>query len=247
MSSRRAVRAGQRRDDLVGVDGLGEIVERAELDRDDGGGDRAIAGQDDRARVGPPFLQGPHHVEAAAVAELEIDDGEAGRASPEGRQASATLVGDTGCEAARRHGAAEPFGERLVVIDDQQRVGQPVRARRARAPSVCVASSFRHGQAPLTRIAQAALVALVVVRCGFEHADRGQRMRATAPRAGSGRWKFPACAPDRSSKRLGDEQAEPQAARPLALAAPRRGAVGNVGLAEMLRAPGEGNPDRRRR
>ena len=33
----------QRRDDFIGVHGLGEIVERAELDRDDGRRDRAVA------------------------------------------------------------------------------------------------------------------------------------------------------------------------------------------------------------
>ena len=43
--------------DFVGVGGLGQIVEGAELHRGHGGGDVAVAGQDDAARIGPALVQ----------------------------------------------------------------------------------------------------------------------------------------------------------------------------------------------
>jgi hypothetical protein len=69
----------QRIDDVVGVDRLGQIVERAELHGGHRGRDIAVAGEDDRACVGTPPLERRDHVEAVAVAEPHVDHSESGR------------------------------------------------------------------------------------------------------------------------------------------------------------------------
>ena len=69
----------QRVDHVVGVGGLGEIIDRAELHRIHRGRDIAVAGQDDAARVRPALLQRGDDVEAVAVAEPHVDHREGGR------------------------------------------------------------------------------------------------------------------------------------------------------------------------
>ena len=71
--------------------------------------------------VGAFGFQGPHDVQAAPVAELEIDHGKRRRARLDGRQAFGDAHRHRGGEAARRHGSREPVAKGLVVIHDQQR------------------------------------------------------------------------------------------------------------------------------
>ena len=68
----------QRCHHVVGVDRLGEIVDRAEFHRVHRGGDVAVAGEDDGARIGTTALERGDHVEAVAVAEPHVDHGEGG-------------------------------------------------------------------------------------------------------------------------------------------------------------------------
>ena len=78
-------RCNQRVIDVVGVGGLGEIVDGAELHRGDRGGDIAVAGQHHGARLGAHILQRGDHVDAVAVVEPHIHHGESGRAALERR------------------------------------------------------------------------------------------------------------------------------------------------------------------
>ena len=106
--------------DFIGVGGLGEIVESAQLHRRHGRDDIAIAREDDAARLGTPRLQLRDHVETVAVLQAHVDDGEGGRLERDGGQP----LGDGLCghhgEAARLHGPAEAGEEGLVVVDDEQ-------------------------------------------------------------------------------------------------------------------------------
>src|SRR6516165_5906853 len=64
-----ALEREQRRDNVVGVHRLGEIIDRAELHRDYGGCDVAVAGEDDGAGIGTTALERADHVETIAVLE----------------------------------------------------------------------------------------------------------------------------------------------------------------------------------
>src|SRR5579864_4482028 len=63
----------QRGSDVVGIDRLGEIIDRAELYRIHRGGDVAVAGEDDGARFRPALFHRRNNVEAIAVAKPHID------------------------------------------------------------------------------------------------------------------------------------------------------------------------------
>ena len=106
--------------DLVGIGGLGEIIDGAELHRGHGRRDIGIARQDDAARVGALGLEMRHDIEAVAVDEAQIDHRVSGRRGLDPRDP----FGDAFCrgdgESAHLHGAREAIEEGLVVIDDQQ-------------------------------------------------------------------------------------------------------------------------------
>ena len=101
--------------------GFGEIIDRAHLHRGHGGGDVAVAGQHDGARLGALALQRRHHVEAVAVAEPQIDHGEGRRRLADLRQAVGDAVAGGHGEAAGFHGARQALQKRLVVLHDQER------------------------------------------------------------------------------------------------------------------------------
>ena len=106
--------------DLVGIGGLGEIVDRPEFDRGHGGGDVAVAGQDDHPRIGPALADELDDVEAVAVLQPKVDDGECRRGGIDLAQAFGDGIGGIDREAARLHGAGQPLQERLVVVDDEK-------------------------------------------------------------------------------------------------------------------------------
>ena len=63
----------QRVDHVVGVGGLRQIIDRAELHGVDRGRDVAVAGEHDAVRLGPALLQRRDDVEPVAVAEPHVD------------------------------------------------------------------------------------------------------------------------------------------------------------------------------
>ena len=69
----------QSRRHVVGVDRLGQIIDGAELHRVHRGGDIAVAGEDDAARLGPAALERADHVEPVAVPQPHVDHREGGR------------------------------------------------------------------------------------------------------------------------------------------------------------------------
>ena len=73
--------------DFVCVGGLRQIIEGAELHSGDGGGDVAVAGEDDAARVRAGFLQFLDDVESIAVAQPHVDDREGRRRILQRREA----------------------------------------------------------------------------------------------------------------------------------------------------------------
>ena len=101
----RVVLCEQCRDDVIGIDRLGQVVDSAKLYRVHRSGNVAIAGEDDAARIGPPALECGNHVEPVAVAEPHVDHGKGGC----GFLHLQETIGDRlGC----RHGKAALF-ERL--------------------------------------------------------------------------------------------------------------------------------------
>ena len=108
--------------DLVGICGLRQVVERTELNRRDGRGDVAVAGQDDAAGLWPALLQARNDVEAVAVAEAHVDHGIGRRLLLDRRDALGDAFGNPDLEAAGLHGAREAGRERAIVVDKKKRV-----------------------------------------------------------------------------------------------------------------------------
>ena len=104
---------------MVGIDGLGEKVERAFLDGFDGVLNRAVRGHHDNRQLGIQLLGGAQHAEAVALGEPQVrqDDARARRAQrPDGfglvaRFDHAVAVG---LQRQAQHGA-----QRVLVFDDQ--------------------------------------------------------------------------------------------------------------------------------
>ena len=114
-------RGEQRVRHVVGVGGLGQVVDGAELHRGDGGGDVAVAGQHDGACVGADLGELRDDVEAVAVLQPHVDDGEGRRLLPDQVEALGDRVGRAHLEAARLHGTRQPLEERPVVVDQDER------------------------------------------------------------------------------------------------------------------------------
>ena len=108
--------------DIVGIGGLGQIIDRAELHRGHGGGDIAVAGQHHGARLGAHVLQRGDDVDAVAVIETHVHHGEGRRPAAERGQARPRPRRGLDLETARLHGAREPRQEGAIVVDDEERV-----------------------------------------------------------------------------------------------------------------------------
>jgi len=61
-------------EDLVGSEGLGDVVVGAALDRIDGGGDRALAGDDDHLGGGPALLHAVEELETGDARQREVGE-----------------------------------------------------------------------------------------------------------------------------------------------------------------------------
>ena len=115
-----AVKREQGGHHVVGVDRLGEVVDRAHLHRVHRGGDVAVAGQDDGAGVGAAALERGDHVEAVAVAKTHVDHRIGRRGGLQMDQPVGDRLGGHHSEAAALHRARQPLQKRLVVLDDQK-------------------------------------------------------------------------------------------------------------------------------
>ena len=63
---------------MIGIDRLGEEVQRALLHRLDGVLDAAVGGHDDHRQLGVDFLGGPQHAHAVALGQPQIGQHERG-------------------------------------------------------------------------------------------------------------------------------------------------------------------------
>ena len=107
----------QRIDHVVGIDRLGEVVDRARLDRRDRGRDVAVAGHDHDPHLRPQLAQDAHQIEAAAFGQAHVEHRELGPV----RLGVVARLGDA---FGRQHVEAAPL-ERAA-----QRAAQAARRRR---------------------------------------------------------------------------------------------------------------------
>jgi len=112
--------AGQCRDDIVRVGGLGEVIDGAEFDRRHCGGDIAVTRQDDRARIRALLTDFFDHVQSVAVFKPHVDD-RVGRGDAENLGCCIlNAIGGFGRKSALFHCTRQPLLKRLVVVDDQE-------------------------------------------------------------------------------------------------------------------------------
>ena len=114
------MRGQQRVGDVVGIGGLCQIVDGAELHGGHGRGDVAVAGQHDGARVGAHLGELGDDVEAIAVLQPHVDDGKGRRLLADQVEALGDRVRRAHLEAARLHGARQTQHESPVVVDQDQ-------------------------------------------------------------------------------------------------------------------------------
>ncbi|CAH1656490.1 hypothetical protein CHELA20_53675 [Hyphomicrobiales bacterium] len=108
--------------DLVGVSGLREVIEGAELHGRDRGRDIAIAGEHDAARVEATLLEAGDDVQAVPIAEAHVDDREGRGLLVDSREALGDTFGNAHTIATGFHGPRQSCQERPVIIDDQKAV-----------------------------------------------------------------------------------------------------------------------------
>ena len=99
----------QRRQNVVGVGGFGQIVNGAVFYRGHRGGNISKAGKHHDTAVGTHDMQRLHHVEPIAIVQLEIDHGIGGRCLFGSGFALGHALGDGDCEAARLHRTRQPL------------------------------------------------------------------------------------------------------------------------------------------
>ena len=116
-SSRRV--AMERRDHVVGLGGLRQVVDRAELDGLDGGGDAAVPGQHHGADLRMDRAQFREHLEAGTVGQPQVDDRVRGTAVARGAQRRRAAVRDLDAEPAARESALECAAQALVAVDEE--------------------------------------------------------------------------------------------------------------------------------
>ena len=114
--------AQQRRDHLVRVGGLREVVDRAHLHRRHGRRDRTVPGQDDHTAVLAPATDRLDHVEAIAVPEPQVDHGEGRRTLFCDPSPVVDAFRRLDRESALLHRPRKTSAECLVVVDDQKGV-----------------------------------------------------------------------------------------------------------------------------
>ena len=113
--------AQQRGRHLVGIRRLGQIIDGPCLNRGDRGGNIAVAGQDNDTNVAARLAQLFDHLESAAIAQAQIDDGVFRTVGERQVLALGNAFGHRHNETAALHGLAQLVAEIQFVIDDQQR------------------------------------------------------------------------------------------------------------------------------
>src|SRR5215472_8271261 len=112
----------QRRSYVLGIDGLGEIIYRAELHRIHRTRYVAVTGEDDGAGFRSTLFDGRYYVKAAtAAAKAHLHDGESRRGFLHLQQPVADRFRCRHREAPAFHGEGEALQERLIILDDQKR------------------------------------------------------------------------------------------------------------------------------
>ena len=99
---------------------LGQIIDGSQLHRRHGGGDVAVAREHDGACVGADLGELGDDIEAVAVLQPHVDDGEGRRLLPDQVHTFGHRVCHAHLEAARLHGPRQPQHERPVVVDQDQ-------------------------------------------------------------------------------------------------------------------------------
>ena len=179
-------RALDHQQQMIGIDRLGEKVERAFLHRRDGVLDAAEGRHHDDGQFGIELLGGAQHAEAVAVRQPEVGQHDAGtRALQRGDGLGLVARFDDGV-ALRLERVAQHRAQRVLVLDEQDR-----RIGRARARALTAAS--RQGRRPCALLRRGrrwpscpscdALASGDRVR----RAPSGDRGRCTARWAGSSR------------------------------------------------------------
>src|SRR5690606_10955450 len=107
-------------EDLVHVGGLLDVVGGAEADGVDGGGDGAVAGEDDDLGAGVGGLGRPGGREAGVVGHLEVDDGHRGGLLAGEGEGGVVAAGGAHLVASAAEGSGEAVAEGGVVVDDEE-------------------------------------------------------------------------------------------------------------------------------
>ncbi|MNQ91452.1 hypothetical protein D3C85_1068340 [compost metagenome] len=107
-------------DHVVGVGGLLHIVDGAGLDRRDGGGDGAIAGQHDDAGVLAALADGLDHLQAVAVLQPHVQHGEGGDRDAQGVAGLGHRTRQSHVEAPGFQRPTEAGAQGRVVVQQQQ-------------------------------------------------------------------------------------------------------------------------------
>ncbi len=116
----RALGSQQRVCDFVRIDRLGQDVVGAELRRAHRHGEAGIARSDDDTGRWPRLSDGPHHVQATAVAKAHVDEGELGAERGDGFKGRRDAPSGKDPETTFGQRACQPVGKKLVVFHEQQ-------------------------------------------------------------------------------------------------------------------------------
>ncbi len=189
-------RCGERRQDVLGVGRLGQIVHRPKLHRGNGGGDIAVAGEHQRTAIGPGLLQHSDDLKPAAVLKAHVHDSIGGRRLSDCGLARFEGLRGAYLIATGFHRFGEPGQERLVVIHNQERVVGAVARRCGECAHIWFHCYF---VAPLHIMSQ---FHAPNTECQFYTVDsifaRGHTICTIAPVSGGVRFSAATVAPDRS-------------------------------------------------
>jgi len=106
--------------DFVCIRRLGKIMNGAEFDGLDRGGDRGIAGEHHNARVLVELFRFLHQLQPGRAGHLEVDHRVLGRISQRSGHAGGNVVRYTHCVTTLLQGLGQHRAERGIVIHQQQ-------------------------------------------------------------------------------------------------------------------------------
>ena len=113
---------------MIGIDRLGEKIERAFLHRDDGVLNAAERRHHDDRHLGIDFLRGAQHAETVAFGEPEVGQDDAGTRRSERLNRLRLIARFDDGVALRLERMAKHRAQRVLVLDEQDgRIGGPAR------------------------------------------------------------------------------------------------------------------------